>query len=164
MPDPASFVSITRLVDTRRSIESRKNIESAIYQTRYVHWRASSTLEISSSRVKRMETIEREREKGRDRSIEISRFFADRSAEREKTLERKLTDNFHISSFRICTDRSHPIVFTTPSCSPSRPTEGQIELELVFHLHYSRGWSIHCWLVVNVVRGSGSSPPWPGCV
>lgn len=44
MPDPASFVSITRLVDTRRSIESRKNIESAIYQiSRYVHWRASSS-------------------------------------------------------------------------------------------------------------------------
>lgn len=68
MPDPASFVSITRLVDTRRSIESRKNIESAIYQTRYVHWRASSTLEISSSRVKRMETIERERKGEIDQS------------------------------------------------------------------------------------------------
>lgn len=92
------------------------------------------------------------------------KFFA----EREKTP--KLIDNLHVSSFRIVVFARivhNPRVYdvrlaryslTTRLSSYFWLTENGLT---VFHLRYSRGWSIHPWLVVDAETGEGVNPRTP---
>lgn len=152
MPDPASFVSITRLVDTRRSIESRKNIESAIYQiSRYVHWRASSSnFPVACTN-------------GNDE--ERKRFVENFSPNAKRRLSWLITCTSPpfvfariVHNLRVYDVRLARYSLTTPLSSYFWLTENGLT---VFHLRYSRGWSIHPWLVVDAETGEGVNPRTP---